>query len=140
MKNDEEQMQIACVRWFEVQFPGLRNLLHHSPNGGRRDKVTAAKFKAMGTRKGFPDLILLLPNHEGYHYLAIELKTKTGRQEPEQKEFERLMNSHGGKYVVIRDTLDFIREVKAYIYRPKEMPPDNPNPYRFQATKEEQEK
>lgn len=114
MKHEEDDLQIACVKWFGLQFPGVAKLLHHSPNGGFRTKVTAARFKSMGTRAGFPDLILLLPKTP-YCYLAIELKTAVGRQAVSQKDYEALMASHGGKYVVVRSLEQFMEVVNEYI-------------------------
>lgn len=114
MKHDEDDLQMACVRWFSMQYAGIAKLLHHSPNGGFRTKVTAARFKAMGTRAGFPDLILLLPKAP-FSYLAIELKTAVGRQAVSQKDYEILMTSHGGKYVVVRSLEQFMEVVNEYI-------------------------
>lgn len=114
MRHEEDDLQIACVTWFSLQFPGIAKLLHHSPNGGARSKVTGARFKAMGTRSGFPDLILLLPK-EGYNYLAIELKTAIGRQAVSQKDYQRLMEEHGGKYVIVRSFEQFQEEIDNYI-------------------------
>lgn len=116
MRHEEDNMQMACVRWFGLQFPGIAKLLHHSPNGGRRNAREAARFKAMGTRAGFPDLILLLPSADGrFRFLAIELKTKAGRQSEHQKDYERLITEHGGKYVVVRSVEEFIRVVTEYL-------------------------
>ena len=114
MMHDEDKLQVACVTWFNLQYPGIARLLHHSPNGGQRNKVTGARFKAMGVRAGFPDLILLLARPP-FNYLAIELKTPKGRQTDSQKDFERLMSEHGGKYMVIRTFDDFRKAVDEYI-------------------------
>lgn len=109
MRHEEDNLQMACVRWFGLQFPGVAKLLHHTPNGGRRNAREAARFKAMGTRAGFPDLILLLPSADGrFRFLTIELKTKAGRQSDHQKDYERLITEHGGKYVVVRSVEEFI--------------------------------
>lgn len=116
MLHEEDNLQIACVKWFNLQFPGIAKLLHHSPNGGRRNAREAARFKTMGTRAGFPDLILLLPSADGhFRLLAIELKTKTGRQSEHQKEYEQLIQEHGGKYVVIRSVEGFIDLINEYL-------------------------
>lgn len=50
---------------------------HHSPNGGYRNAVEAAKFKRMGTSPGFPDLIIPYIR-KGYGGLFVELKRKEG--------------------------------------------------------------
>lgn len=83
----EDDLQMQCVSWFRLQFPQLARLLHHSPNGGRRDAREGARFKQMGTQAGFPDLILLVAA-KGYHALLLELKTRTGRQQDSIKEAE----------------------------------------------------
>jgi|GEM_PF-5137145 len=55
------------------------------PNGGRRNKAEAAKLKAMGVRKGIPDLFLPIPR-QGYHGLYIETKKiKNGKVSPDQQ-------------------------------------------------------
>ncbi len=116
MRHEEDNLQTACVRWFGLQFPGVAKLLHHSPNGGRRNAREAARFKAMGTRAGFPDLILLLSSSDGrFRFLAIELKTKAGRQSEHQKDYERLITKHGGKYVIVRSVEEFVTVVTEYL-------------------------
>lgn len=110
----EDDLQMQCVRWFRIQFPQLSRLLHHSPNGGRRDAREGARFKQMGTQAGFPDLILLVAAN-GYHALMLELKTRTGRQQDTQKEYQQLVEAQGYKYVVIRSLEQFITEVKQYL-------------------------
>lgn len=106
MKHIEEHLQESCVRWFDLQYPQYRLLLHHSPNGGRRNAREGARFKAMGTRAGFPDLILLKPSISG-HFLAIELKTDKGRQTESQQEMEKAVVAAGGRYAVVRSFDDF---------------------------------
>lgn len=114
MNHPEENLQVGCVNWFDYQYPQLRPLLHHSPNGGFRNKCEAARFKAMGVRSGFPDLILLVSN-SNYNYLAIELKDKRGMQTVNQKLFQEAIEKSGGKYVVIRDFDTFRKTITNYI-------------------------
>ena len=46
--EDTEQMGvIAWCSWKRQQYPELA-LLHHCPNGGRRNKAEAVKLKQMG--------------------------------------------------------------------------------------------
>ena len=107
-------MQLKCVKWFDLQYPSLKLHLHHSPNGGRRDEREGARFKAMGTRAGFPDLILLYPN-KFYPFLGIELKTDKGRQSDKQKDYQSLFEQVGAKYIVVRSLDDFMKEIKDYL-------------------------
>lgn len=117
-RHIEDNIQIACVRWFTLQYPEIAGLLHHSPNGGKRNAREAARFKQMGVRPGFPDLILLKPSG-GFHFLCIELKTATGKQSEYQKEYQRLVESIGGKYVICRSFDDFRKEVISYLFPKK---------------------
>ena len=110
----EDDLQMQCVRWFRLQFPKLARLLHHSPNGGRRDAREGARFKQMGTQAGFPDLILLVAAN-GYHALMLELKTRTGRQQDTQKEYQQLVETQGYRYVVIRSFDQFRETIKDYL-------------------------
>lgn len=110
----EDDLQMQCVRWFRLQFPQLARLLHHSPNGGRRDSREGARFKQMGTQPGFPDLILLVPS-KGYHALMLELKTRTGRQQESQKEYQRLIEAQGYRYLIVRSLEQFQLEVNTYL-------------------------
>lgn len=114
MRGREDNLQIGCVTWMQYQHPHEAMMLHHSPNGGWRDAREAAKFKAMGTRAGFPDLFLAIPSH-GYHGLFVELKTDKGRQSESQKEWETMLTLYGYKYVLIRDLGTFRKTINDYL-------------------------
>lgn len=88
--------------------------MHSSPNGGKRNAAEAAKFKEMGTRAGFPDLIFLKPS-KSFNFLAIELKTANGRQSEHQKEYQREFERIGAKYVVVRSLDEFISIIDEYM-------------------------
>ena len=85
-RHDESNLQMACVRWFRLQYPEMAGLLFAVPNGSKRGRVTAAILKAEGALAGVSDLLFLMPAGT-CPYLCIEMKTKTGRQSPAQKEF-----------------------------------------------------
>ena len=56
----EDEEQIALMKWAAVmsgRYPELR-LMYHIPNGGARSKPEAARFKAMGVKKGVPDICI----------------------------------------------------------------------------------
>lgn len=110
----EDDLQMQCVRWFQLQFPQLSRLLHHSPNGGKRNAREGARFKQMGTQAGFPDLILLVAA-QGYHALLLELKTRTGRQQDSQKDYQKRVEEQGYRYVVIRSFDQFRETIKDYL-------------------------
>lgn len=110
----EDQLQIACVRWFDMQYPEYRMLLHHSPNGGYRTLTEGKLFRKMGTRAGFPDLLLLLQTDE-WTALAIELKTDTGKQSVHQKEWQNVATQNGIRYEVVRSFDEFYGLVNEHI-------------------------
>lgn len=114
MRHEEDRLQQSCIRWFDYQYPELSLLLHHSPNGGFRNKIEASKFKLMGVRKGFPDLILLV-SRNGYHALMIELKSSKGRQQESQKQFQQAVESQGYKYSLCYSLDEFMELVKMYL-------------------------
>lgn len=74
-KNDEHRIQSACVRWFRLKYPKLKNVLFAVPNGGRRDAITGARLKEEGATSGVSDLILLKSNRF-YGGLCIEMKSR----------------------------------------------------------------
>jgi hypothetical protein len=114
MNHLEETLQIACVRWFRLQYRQYDGLLFHVPNGGVRSKREAAIFKAEGVTAGVADLLLLVPS-KGYHGLAIEMKTEKGRQSPEQKQWQKKAEQQGYRYAVCRSLDDFMATVNDYL-------------------------
>lgn len=118
--HEEDDMQKACVRWFNMRYKtrGKDFLLrlHHSPNegklpGGAKD---GALRKAMGMQPGYPDLELAVGNRY-YHGLHIELKTRTGRQSETQRAYQQSDDKYGWKYAVVRSLDEFIYIVEDYI-------------------------
>lgn len=114
----EHRLQCACVRWFRLAYPQHHHNLFAVPNGGYRTPATAAKIKAEGALPGVSDLILLIARG-GYHGLLIEMKTDKGRQSEAQREWQRLIEADGYKYVVVRSIEEFIKVVNDYLNETK---------------------
>ena len=114
MKHHESRIQISCVQWFRLQYPSYSKLLFHVPNGGQRNKITAAILKREGVVAGVADLILLVPN-ESHHGLCVEMKTPKGRQTDNQKEWEALVLDQGYVYRIARNLHDFMDIVHEYL-------------------------
>lgn len=71
----EAQEQRFLFQWAglaEQKYPELK-LLHHVPNGGKRDAKTAANLKREGVKAGVPDIVLPVARGK-FHGLYIELK------------------------------------------------------------------
>ena len=60
MKHIESRLQIACVRWFRMQYPQYKLMLFSVPNGGKRTLMEAIIMKNEGVVAGVSDLILLV--------------------------------------------------------------------------------
>lgn len=114
MRHIEDTLQKNCVAWFSLQWREYAGLLHHSPNGGKRNATETAKFKAMGVRAGFPDLGLYVARH-GFHGLFIELKTAKGRQTENQVFFQAMLEEQGYRYEVVRSLEEFRKLVNEYL-------------------------
>jgi hypothetical protein len=82
----EHGQQSALFMWAHDNikwYPQLK-LMHAIPNGGLRDRITAARLKAEGVKRGVPDVFLPAPIGE-WHGLYIEMKrpdsvTKAGKR------------------------------------------------------------
>lgn len=113
MKEQEHQLQVACVRWFRLQYP-TRSIIFAIPNGGQRNVVVAAKMKAEGVTAGVPDLFVPHPT-KIYHGLFIEMKNgNRGRLSERQRQMLRLLARKGYACVVARDFDDFRFKVMRY--------------------------
>lgn len=116
MRHVESNTQQYCVKWFKYYFDDLAQLLFAIPNGARVSLTQARILKAEGMEAGVADLLLLVPSR-GYHGMAIEMKTKTGRQSDSQKAFQKAVESQGYKYIIVRSVEDFRAQVKEYLGR-----------------------
>ena len=84
------------------------------PNGGSRHKIEAANMKRQGVKRGVADVILQIPK-KGYASLCLEFKTSTGKQSPDQKEYQRQVEMAGSKYAIVRSVEQAIRELQLYL-------------------------
>ena len=112
--NEEHRIQCNCVRWFRLRYSMYSELLYAVPNGSKRDAVTGRALKDEGVLAGVSDLNLDVANRF-YHGLRIEMKTKSGKQQPSQKKFQDNVEKFGYKYVICRSLDDFMREVTRYL-------------------------
>lgn len=128
MKHKESDLQIRCIKWFRYQYPPFAMLMHHPKNEGHGNRRQGAIAKAEGVTPGVADIILHVPSYlyypgdgstvssvSTYTSLAIEMKTSTGRQSPEQRQWQRLFEASGGRYVIIRSYDEFVSEVTRYM-------------------------
>lgn len=113
-RHIEHDTQVACVRWFRLQYPHLALLLFAVPNGTNKSKAARISFMAEGLTSGVADLLLLVPRGE-YHGLCIEMKSRTGRQSESQKAWQEIVEKQGYRYTLCRCFDDFKREIDYYL-------------------------
>lgn len=113
--------QVALMRWLQCRFQAAYAVTWHTPNGGRRDKVTAAKLKAQGVKAGIPDLQLAMARG-GYFGLFIEFKaTPPHDAEVSKSQKDMLVQLQGQGYlaVVCRGINEAMAQISAYLDLPR---------------------
>lgn len=113
----EDEEQIALMQWAAVmsgRYHELR-LMYHIPNGGARSKTEAARFKAMGVKKGVPDIHLPVARGR-YHGLYIELKRQHGgRASDEQKRWIKDLQEQGNAAFVCKGWRQAAATIEQYL-------------------------
>lgn len=107
--SPEMKIQAECVKVAWNEFPETRCCLFHVANEIDRpdsSPMLGAMRRAEGIVRGVSDLILMLPR-KGFHALCIEMKTETGYQSSFQKDWQKIVESNGYKYVVCRSVEQF---------------------------------
>lgn len=112
MRNEEARLQTMCVRWFDLQYPTKKLQLFSIPNEGVRNPVNGARMKAMGRRKGAPDMVLLA---SGGRVVFFEFKSEKGKLSPEQKAFHETIRGWGGVIYIVKSFDDFCEIVSSEI-------------------------
>ena len=114
-QSPEMRLQAACVLIAWNDFPETRKLLFHVENeDSHGNSIRGAIRKAQGIVRGVSDLILLIPRGQ-YHGLMIEMKTKDGSQSPYQREWQKLVEEQGYRYVVVRSEEEFRAVLAEYL-------------------------
>lgn len=112
----EEEEQTVVMHWAAMaagRWPELR-LLFHIPNGGKRSKSEAVRFRAAGVRSGVPDLFLSC-SRGGYHGLWIEMKAVGGRVSQEQERWRKDLMEQGYMCVVCYGADAAIATIEKYM-------------------------
>ena len=114
---NEDREQIALFTWIRAnqsRYP-LLGLVYHCPNGGHRDIRTAAKFKAMGVRRGIWDIFLPVP----LPGLWIEMKVGTGKLTLEQAAWRKSLMPYGYQFYVAYNWIEAARRLAIWVGMPE---------------------
>ena len=116
MIASEEEEQIKVFEWAEYnvgRYPELQ-LLYHIPNEGKRGRKAAGALKALGVKKGVPDICL--PVRRGmYGALYIELKAKDGKVSKDQERWLNMLSTGGNVVCICYGGDSAIRVIEKYI-------------------------
>lgn len=109
-RHIEESIQVACVKWFRLQYPNL--VIFAVPNGGSRNLYEAKNMKESGTLAGVADLVIV---GNGGKVLFIEMKAGKNKQEDSQVLFQNKVEKLGHKYIICRSKEQFMKEVDLWV-------------------------
>lgn len=112
MRNLESLTQRAYFQWAR-RHPIAKHAFA-IPNGGKRDRITAAILKGEGVLAGVPDVALPVPAGN-CHGLWIEFKSADGRLSDNQKEYSAWLASQGHHVAVCYSATAGIDATKAYL-------------------------
>lgn len=108
-QQQEEAIHRAVVELLQVSArPGV--FWTHMPAGELRTEATGRKLKAMGTKPGVPDLILVKDGH----FYGLELKREEGRLSPAQISAHQELAKAGATVAVAYGLDDAIRVLKGW--------------------------
>ena len=110
----EDTIQAQIYKWYHNNYCLKKHDPPHSifavPNGGLRNKREAIKLKATGVVSGVSDLIIIQPKK----VLFVEVKTETGIQSKNQKQFEKIVTALGFEYILVRSLEEFKKTIKNF--------------------------
>lgn len=109
-RHIEESIQVACVKWFRLQYPNL--VIFAVPNGGSRNLYEAKNMKESGTLAGVADLVIV---GNGGRVLFVEMKAGKNKQEDSQVLFQNKVEKLGHKYIICRSKEQFMKEVDLWV-------------------------
>jgi len=105
--QSEWKIQASMVAWFGRNFRDQRDLLCAN-NNNSQNRIAGARNNMIGIRSGRADLTLYWSGR-AYH---IEVKTPNGTQSESQREFQRLIESNGFTYHIVRSKEEFIELIR----------------------------
>ena len=119
----EQQCLFRWAAYNRGKMPEL-NLMFHIPNGGKRGKCEAGRFRAEGVKAGVPDICLPVARG-GKHGLFIEMKRRRGgRVSGEQEAWMEALGKEGYAAVVCRGWEEAAKALTRYLSGKKEVGAD----------------
>lgn len=110
----EHDLQVACLKWFKLQYPHLSGLIFHIPNERKQSEWAGVRAKQLGTLAGVADVFLSVPSN-GWHGYYFEFKSAKGILTESQKTFMGNVLDAGYNWKIIRNFEDFKNIINNYL-------------------------
>lgn len=109
----EHALHVAVAHYLRVALKPPAVWTSLDAGAGKMNPVSAARRKARGVQRGWPDVLVIaqVGGNGGPRTVVVglELKTKTGRLSPEQRDVMQAFADNGAWYVLCRS----VEEVEA---------------------------
>jgi hypothetical protein len=116
-KPTEYDLQRALCLWLDGNPPRVQPALRpsvvyfHVPNGGSRNAVEGARFKAIGVKAGVPDLVFFA--YQRFYTLELKEPGGRGRLSNAQKKMHHRLIAAG---VTSQAVVDNLQDAKAWCH------------------------
>ena len=109
----EERLQSEVVKYIRLKYPKVK---YCASLGGQYQPFQSQRNRARrtGYSKGFPDLFIYEARN-GYHGVALEIKTIKGRATKEQKEWIEALNERGYKASICKGLPEILDLIDNYL-------------------------
>lgn len=107
--DSELQLQSKSFTHLWNNYPELRGRVF-TINNNSENRIKGSINKALGVIAGVSDMVMLIRNT----VIWIEWKVESGRQSKQQIEFQKLVESLGMEYHIVRTQEEFIDLVLRY--------------------------
>ncbi len=114
--SSEELEQETVFAWAEYQVnahPELR-FMYHIANEGKRSRMAGGRLRAVGMKRGVPDICLPAPKGI-YHGLYVEMKFGKNKPTKEQQDYLIFLNSQGYFVKVCYSADEAIKTIAEYL-------------------------
>lgn len=112
-EDQAQRLIFDWARWQQGKYPQLK-AMYHAANEGKRSARAGAELKRQGMKPGVSDICL--PYASGkYNNLYVELKVGNNKATDNQLKFVDMINSIGGKAVVVYGREATIELITAYL-------------------------
>lgn len=92
-----------------LNFLKNNSVLHWRQNSGMVPIGGGNRFIRLGA-KGLPDICVIMPPHG--KFVGLEVKTRVGKVNPNQKDFAMRLTNLGGYYFVVRSLEDAVNALR----------------------------